>query len=126
MKYDMILAYLPSLKEHGLDFAYYGQPKDEAYEVYAAENEAGEPLVISNECTEFCETCAFILRDDVDPEEITAEQPQEVPVEEMDERQTEAVLLDLIDSLSENDRFLDALKDGTVIRLVERLEAFNK
>lgn len=126
MKYDMILAYLPSLKDHGRDFAYYGSPKSEAYEEYAAQNEAGEPLVIANECTEFCETCAFILRDDVNPEEFLNEENRKTPVDEMDEVLCEAVLLDLIDSLSENDRFLDALQDRTVVKLVERLDAFNR
>ena len=73
-----------------------------------------------------CETCAFILRDDVNPEEFLNEENRKTPVDEMDEVLCEAVLLDLIDSLSENDRFLDALQDGTVVKLVERLDAFNR
>lgn len=124
-RYDMILAYLPALEDHAADFAYYGKPKNDAYEEYAAVNEEGEPLVIADECTEFCETCAFILRDDVKPEEVFARKKADVPVEEMDEELCEAVLLDLIDSLAENDRFLDALQDGTVVKLVKKLQEYN-
>jgi hypothetical protein len=127
MKYDMILAYLPALKDHGRDFAYYGAPKDDTYEEYAAEDEEGNQLVIAGECEEFCETCAFILRDEVDPEEVLSRRPVEgMKIEDMDEELTAAYLLDLIDSLAENDRFLDALQDGTVVRLVEKLGAFNR
>lgn len=130
MDYSMILAYLPALQDHAADFAYYGEPKDDTYTEYAAENEAGEPLVMSAECEEFCETCAYLLKDIVNWEEVYQENHVglddvlKADPSKMDEKLVQASLMELVDSLSENDRFLDALQTGLITGLVKRLEAF--
>lgn len=130
--YEEITAYIPSLEDHATRFCYYGQPMEDGDTEYAVEDEHGNPLVMSAECTEFCETIGGDLAEDTDWQKvfekrnIKAEEVFSIEPETADEELTRAVLLELADSLSENDQFIEALQNGFLLKMLKRLQKINE
>lgn len=125
--YEEILAYLPCLEDHADKFCYYGEPADDTYEEFAAENEEGKNLVMSQECNEMCETIAADLKG-IDYEAVLAKAQlsldtlNEAEVEKADQETVSALLLAFIDSLSEGDAMIDALSSGLFTKLFQHLK----
>ncbi len=127
-KYDEILKHIPSLEDHGHQYMYYGVPYSEECYVYDDELE-GEHLIVSYECDNLCRAIADkfeyecewldVLRNN----QIKLEKIFDVDVEAQDFDVIASLLLYLIVSVTYEDKFIDALNNGYLIRLIKRLGA---
>jgi len=126
-RYEEITKHIPGLEDHGSLYMYYGVPHSEDCLVYSDENEDGH-LIMSDECDELCIAIAeefqykFKWYDVFDDNKITLETIFDVDVEVQDFDVITAILLYLVDSLMLEDRFIDALNNGFLLRVLKRLE----
>ncbi len=129
MNYESIKPYYALLKDHPMDFVYYGKPKDEFYLEFDTENENGDFLVMSYECNELCEELGYLLKDvptiDLEEDSITSEK-KEYLCTMATEEEVQSVVMSIIDSLSYNDYFISCLNDGFLVRIIGYLLTFSK
>jgi len=126
-KYSEIVKHVSSLKDHGYLYLYYGNPySDECY-VYEDYNENGF-LIESYECHHLCSTIAYMFEYDYEWLDILADNDIElekifdVDVENQNFDVIVSLLLYLVESITFGDLFIDALNNGYLIRLIERLD----
>ena len=126
-KYSEIVKHIPSLEDHGHLYMYYGIPYSEECYIYDDEKE-GNNLIVSYECDDLCMAIAdkfqydYKWLDILHNNQIRLEKVFDVDVETQDFDVIASLLLYLVDSLILEDKFIDALNNGYLIRLVKRLE----
>jgi hypothetical protein len=126
-KYSKIVKQIPSLEDHGHLYMYYGIPYSEECHVYSDEKE-GKNLIVSYECDELCRTIANVLQYDYEwldilqNNQIELEKIFDIDVETQDFDVIASLLLYLVESITFEDKFIDALNNGYLIRLIKRLE----
>ncbi|MGE4273722.1 MAG: hypothetical protein AB7E31_12760 [Desulfitobacterium sp.] len=125
-KYSGIVKHIPSLENHGHLYMYYGIPYSEECYVYGDEEECNN-LIVSYECDDLCRAIAdkfqyeYKWLDVLHKNQIKLEKVFDVDVETQDFDVIASLLLYLVDSLVLEDKFIDALNNGYLIRLVKRL-----
>ena len=128
-KYNEIVKHIPSLEDHGHLYMYYGVPYSDEYLVYGSEDEEGNKLVVSYECDDLCRAIADEFQDDykwldiLKNSQIRLEDVFDVEVEKQDFDVIASLLLYLVASLILEDKFIDALNNGYLVRVIKRLEA---
>ena len=126
-KYSGIVKHIPSLEDHGHLYMYYGIPYSEECYVYGDEEE-GNNLIVSYECDDLCRAIADKFQYEykwlnvLHKNQIKLEKVFDVDVDTQDFDVIASLLLYLVDSLILEDKFIDALNNGYLIRLVKRLE----
>jgi hypothetical protein len=126
-KYSEIVIHIPSLEDHGHLYMYYGSPYSEECDVYGDDVE-GNNLIISYECHDLCMVIADKFQDEYkwleifDNNQIELEEIFDVDVEMQDFEVIVAILLYLVESITFEDKFIDALNNSYLIRLIRRLE----
>lgn len=106
---------------------YYGEPFSEDYTIYG-DNEDGKNLVLSYECDDLCYAIAEAFEyeykwlDIARENKIMLEKVFEVDVEKQELIVVASLLLYLVVSITFEDKFIDALNNGFLIRLIRRLE----
>lgn len=130
-EYSGIVKHIPNLEDHGHLYMYYGIPYSEEYYVYDDEQD-GNKLVVSYECYDLCSTIADAFQyeyewlDVLHENQIKLEKVFDVDVETQDFDIIACLLLYLVDSLILEDKFIDALNNRYLIRLIKRLECLSK
>jgi hypothetical protein len=129
-KYRDITKHLDSLEDHGHLYMYYGVPHSEECLEYGDYNADGK-LILSYECDDLCWAIAEefedkfewldILRDN----KIKLEEVFDLDVETLGFDVTASLLLYLVASLILEDKFIDALGNGYLIRLIKRLQCLS-
>lgn len=128
-KYSEIVKHIPSLEDHGRLYMYYGIPYSEECHVYG-DDEEGKNLIVSYECDDLCRTIADEFQYDYEwldilhNNQIELEKIFDVDVETQDFDVIASLLLYLVESITFEDKFIDALNNGYLIRLIKRLEYF--
>lgn len=126
-KYSEIVKHIPSLEDHGHLYMYYGTPYSEECYVYG-DDEEGQNLIVSYECDDLCRTIADVFQyepdwlDVLENNQIQLEKIFDVDVETQDFKVIAALLLYIVESITYEDKFIDALNNGYLIRLIKRLE----
>jgi hypothetical protein len=126
-KYSKIVKHIPSLEDHGHLYMYYGIPYCEECDVYG-DDEEGENLIVSYECDDLCRAIADEFQYDYEwldilhNNQIKLEKVFDVDVETQDFDVIASLLLYLVVSITFEDKFIDALNNGYLIRLIKRLE----
>lgn len=126
-KYSEILKHIPSLEDHGHLYMYYGIPYSEECDVYGYDEE-DDNLIVSYECHDLCMTIADKFQDDYKwldiliNNKIMLEKVFDVDVENQDFEVIVSLLLYLVESITFEDKFMDALNNGYLIRLLKRME----
>ena len=126
-KYSKIVKHIPSLEDHGHLYMYYGIPYSEECDVYG-DDEEGENLIVSYECDDLCRAIADEFQYDYEwldilhNKQIKLEKVFDVDVETQDFDVIASLLLYLVESITFEDKFIDALNNGYLIRLIKRLE----
>ena len=126
-KYSEILKHIPSLEDHGHLYMYYGIPYSEECYVYGDDNE-GKNLIVSYECDDLCRAIADAFQYDYEwldilsNNQIELEKVFDVDVESQAFDVIASLLLYLVVSITFEDKFIDALNNGYLIRLVKMLE----
>jgi hypothetical protein len=126
-KYSKIVKHIPSLEDHGHLYMYYGIPYSEECDVYG-DDEEGENLIVSYECDDLCRAIADEFQYDYEwldilhNNQIKLEKVFDVDVETQDFDVIASLLLYLVVSITFEDKFIDALNNGYLIRLIKRLE----
>ena len=126
-KYSKIVKHIPSLEDHGHLYMYYGIPYCEECDVYG-DDEEGENLIVSYECDDLCRAIADEFQYDYEwlnilhNKQIKLEKVFDVDVETQDFDVIASLLLYLVVSVTFEDKFIDALNNGYLIRLIKRLE----
>jgi hypothetical protein len=105
---------------------YYGVPYSKECHVYG-DDEEGKNLIVSYECDDLCRTIAdefydYKWLDILDNNQIELEKIFDVDVETQDSNVIASLLLYLVESITFEDIFIDALNNGYLIRLIKRLE----
>jgi hypothetical protein len=106
---------------------YYGIPYSEECYKYRDYNEDGN-LIVSYECDDFCRAIAKEFENDyewldiLENNQIELEKIFDVDVEKQDFDVIVSLLLYLVDSVTYEDKFIDALNNGYLIRLLKRLK----
>jgi hypothetical protein len=106
---------------------YYGIPYSEECDVYG-DDEEGENLIVSYECDDLCRAIADEFQYDYEwldilhNNQIKLEKVFDVDVETQDFDVIASLLLYLVVSITFEDKFIDALNNGYLIRLIKRLE----
>jgi hypothetical protein len=127
-EYADILRHIPLLEDHGHLYMYYGVPYCDECDVYDDTDENGDNLILSYECDELCETIAekfegeYGWLDILHDNHIMLEEVFDVDVEKQDFEITASLLLYMVASIPLEDKFIDALNNGYLIRLLKRLE----
>jgi len=129
-KYDNLLIHIPLLEDHGHLYMYYGVRYSDECIVYGDEDE-GDNLVQSYECHDlltdivahFEETYEWL--DILEAHGIALEDIFSVDVETQDLDVIAALLMYMAASVTFEDKFIDALNNGYVIRLLKRLAHWN-
>lgn len=130
-KYSEIMKHIPSLEDHGHLYMYYGAPYSEECYVYG-DNEEGESLIVSYECDDLCRTIAdefqydYNWLDILEDKQIELEKIFDIDVEAQNFDVIVALLLYLVESITFEDKFIDALNNGYLIRLLKRLDQLTK
>jgi len=128
-KYDEIVKHIPNLKDHGHLYMYYGTPYSDECDIYEDYNEDGY-LILSHECHSLCRAIAdkfeydYEWFDILDDHEIVFEKIFDIDIEKQDIDVVIALLLYLVGSITYEDKFIDALNNNYLIRLIERLKQF--
>ncbi|HZK33168.1 MAG TPA: hypothetical protein VFC60_01590 [Tissierellaceae bacterium] len=131
-KYSEIIKHIPSLEDHGHLYLYYGTPYSEECDVYEDQDEAGNNLIESYECYDLCTAIAdefeyeYEFFDILDENKIMFEEIFDVDVEKQDFEVTISLLLYLVASIAYEDKFIDALNNGYLVRLLKRLEQLSR
>jgi hypothetical protein len=126
-KYSKIVKHIPSLEDHGHLYMYYGIPYSEECDVYG-DDEEGENLIVSYECDDLCRAIADEFQYDYEwldilhNKQIKLEKVFDVDLETQDFDVIASLLLYLVVSVTFEDKFIDALNNGYLIRLIKRLE----
>ncbi|WP_213950544.1 hypothetical protein [Tepidanaerobacter syntrophicus] len=126
-KYGKILKHIPKLKDHGHLYMYYGDPYSEECYVYDDEKD-GKNLIVSYECDNLCKAIAdefqydYKWLDILENNQINLENIFDVDVETQDFDVIVSLLLYLDESIIFEDKFIDALNNGYLIRLLKRLK----
>ncbi|MBK5263360.1 MAG: hypothetical protein JJE17_12460 [Peptostreptococcaceae bacterium] len=126
-KYSEIIKHIPSLEDHGYLYMYYGIPYSEKCYVYGDDDE-GNNLIVSYECDDLCRIIADEFQYDYEwldilhDNQIKLEKIFDVDVETQDFKIIVSLLLYLVESITFEDKFIDALNNGYLIQLVKRLE----
>ena len=128
-KYSEIVKHIPSLEDHGHLYMYYGIPYSEECYVYGDTKE-GNNLIVSYECDDLCRNIAdkfddYEWLDILDNNQIEIEKIFDVDVETQSFDVIASLLLYLVESITFEDKFIDALNNGYLIRLIKRLECLN-
>jgi len=127
--YREIVKHIPSLEDHGHLYMYYGIPY--AKECYLFGNEDDHNLIESYECDDLCSHIANEFQDEykwidvLDDNQIKLEEIFEVDVETQDIHVISSLLLYLVESIMFEDKFIEALNNGYLIRLLKRLVDWN-
>ena len=127
--YKEIIKHLPSLEDHGHLYMYYGIPYSEECYIYGDEEDNN--LIVSYECDDLCEHIAEAFQDDykwhdvLQSNRIKLEEIFDVEVETQDIHVIASLLLYLVVSITFEDKFIDALKNGYLVRLLKRLAYWN-
>ena len=106
---------------------YYGIPYSQECYIYDDEKE-GNNLIVSYECDDLCMAIAdkfqydYKWLDILHNNQIRLEKVFDVDVETQDFAIIVSLLLYLVGSVTYEDKFIDALNNGYLIRLVKRLE----
>ena len=126
-KYSEIVKHIPSLEDHGHLYMYYGIPYSEECYVYG-DDEEDENLIVSYECYDLCMAIAdefqydYKWLDILHNKQFKLEKVFDIDVETQDFDVIASLLLYLVVSITFEDKFIDALNNGYLIRLVKRLE----
>ncbi len=129
-KYSEIVKYIPGLEDHSHLYMYYGFPYSEECNIYG-DDEEGKNLIVSYECADLCRTIAdefqydYEWLDILQNKQIKLEKIFDVDVEKQDLDVIACLLLYLVESITFEDKFIDALNNGYLIRLIKRLEYWN-
>jgi hypothetical protein len=108
---------------------YYGTPYSDECDIYEDNNEYGY-LIVSHECDSLCRTIAdkfgydYEWLDILDEHEIVFEKIFDINIEKQDIDLVIALLLYLVESVTYEDIFIEALNNGYLIRLIQRLNQF--
>lgn len=125
--YSEIVKHIPSLEDHGHLYMYYGVPYSQEYIVYGDELD-GDKLILSYECDDLCTVIAdefqheYKWLDILENNQIEIEDIFNVAVEEQDLEVISSLLLYLVESITFEDKFMDALNNRYLIRLIKRLK----
>jgi hypothetical protein len=128
-KYSEIVKHIPNLKDHGHLYMYYGTPYSDECDIYEDNNEDGY-LIVSHECDSLCRAIAdkfgydYEWLDILDEHEIVFEKIFDINIEKQDIDVIIALLLYLVESVAYEDIFIEALNNGYLIRLIQRLNQF--
>ncbi|CDI40557.1 protein of unknown function [Tepidanaerobacter acetatoxydans Re1] len=126
-KYSKILKHIPTLEDHGHLYMYYGDPYSEECYVYDDEKD-GKNLIVSYECDNLCKAIAdefqyeYEWLDIVGDNNIKLEEVFNIDVETQELNVIIALLLYLVGSIPFEDKFIDALNNGYLLRMLKRLE----
>ena len=121
-KYEDIVRHIPLIEDHGHLYMYYGEPYNKKCHLY------DDDLVLSDECYKLClaiekeygkDDSSFL--DVLFDYDIGIENALERDIESLDFEAVEALLVILIVSMRDNDMFIDALKNGLLLKLLKRL-----
>lgn len=129
-KYSEILEHIPNLEDHAELYMYYGDPYCPECYVYG-DNKDGENLIVSYECDHLCRTIArtferdFEWLDILHNNGIKLEKVFDVDVETQNFEIIVSLLLYMVASVTFEDKFIDALNNGYLIRLIKRLECLS-
>lgn len=124
-KYKEIIKHIPSLEDHGHQYMYYGVPHSEDCYIYGDEEDNN--LILSYECDDLCEQIANAFQDDykwhdvLQNNQIELEKVFDVNVEKQEIDVIASLLLYLVVSITFEDKFIEALNNGYLIRLMKRL-----
>jgi hypothetical protein len=125
--YNDLIRHIPLLEDHGNLYMYYGVPYSEECVVYG-EDEEDSNLILSYECEDLCNAIAekfqyeFKWHDVLRSRKISLEKVFDIDVEAQDFDVIASLLLYLVVSVTFEDKFIDALNNGYLIRLLKRLE----
>jgi len=128
-KYNEIVKHIPNLENHGHLYMYYGTPHSDECNIYGDYGEYG-CLIVSQECDSLCRAIAdkfeydYQWFDILDEHEIVLEKIFDIDIEKQDIDVVIALLLYLVGSITYEDKFIDALNNNYLIRLIERLKQF--
>ena len=126
-KYKEIVKHIHSIDDHGNLYMYYGIPYSEECFVYGEDDEDGN-LILSDECDALCRAIAeefqyeFKWIDILQDNKIRLEEIFTVDVEAQNLDVIAAILLYLVESIVMEDKFIDALNNGYMLRVLKRLE----
>lgn len=125
--YIEIVKHISSLEDHGHLYMYYGMPYSEECDVYGHDEE-GKNLIVSYECDELCRAIAeefedYEWLDILHSNQIILEKIFDFDVETQDFEVIACILLYLVMSITFEDKFIDALNNGYLIRLLKSLKA---
>lgn len=127
-KYSEIIKHIPNLEDHGHLYLYYGDPYSEECLVYEDEDEAGNKLILSYEGDDLCWAIADEFEDEyefldiLDENKIMLEEIFDINVEKQNFEVTVSLLLYLVASIAYEDKFIDALNNGYLVRLLKRFK----
>lgn len=127
-KYYEIVKHISSLEDHGHLYMYYGAPYSEECYIYGDDDD----LIVSYECHELCTNIAETFQheyewlDIMKDNQINLENIFDVDVEAQDFEVIASMLLYLVESIVLEDKFIDALNNGYLIRVLRRLEYLSK
>ena len=127
--YREIVKHILSLDDHGHLYMYYGIPYAEECYIYGDEED--QNLILSYECDDLCTHIADQFQDEfkwidvLDDNQIKLEEIFEVEVETQDIHVISSLLLYLVESITFEDKFIEALNNGYLIRLIKRLAYWN-
>lgn len=116
--------HIPALDDLGHLFMYYGVPVSDEYYVYGDE-EDDDNLVVSHECDELCRAIAKSFEDKykwldiLEEHQIRLEDAFTVDVETQELSIIASLLLYLDEILILEDKFIDALNNGYLSRLLK-------
>jgi hypothetical protein len=106
---------------------YYGTPHSDDCDIYGDYEENGY-LIVSHECDSLCKAIVdkfaydYEWFDILDDNHINIEEVFKVDVEKQDLDVVASLLLYLVESITYEDKFIDALNNNYLIRLIERLD----
>ncbi len=128
-KYKRVTKYIQSIEDHGHLFMYYGTPYSEECSVYEDEKD-GQKLIVSHECYDLCTFIADEFEKDHEwldiKDQLKLEDVFDVDPETQNLDIIISLLLYLVWSISFEDKFIDALNNGYLVRLLKRLECLSK
>jgi len=129
-KYSEIVKHISSLEDHGHLYMYYGIPySEECYEY--GDTKEGKNLIVSYECDDLCRSIADEFQYDYEwldilyNNQIKLEKIFDIDVGKLDFDVIVSILLYLVESITFEDKFIDALNNGYLILLLKRLEYWN-
>ena len=126
-KYSEIVKHISSLEDHGHQYMYYGIPyAEECYEY--GDEEDGKKIIVSYECDDLCRSIADEFQYDykwidvLHNNQIDLEKIFDIDVGTQNLDVIASLLLYLVESITFEDKFIDALNNGYLVLLLKRLE----